>query len=76
MKSSESLDAEHRILVTNLKESIGRMELLLKSALKAKSTIGTGDLSRTDPDVVERIQVEQVRNRRRLDVGAKFCLPF
>ena len=60
MKSSESLDAEHRILVTNLKESIGRMELLLKSALKAKSTIGTGDLSRTDPDVVERIQVEQV----------------
>ena len=60
LKSAESLDASHRIQITNLKESIGRMDLLLKSALKAKSKIGEGDLSSTDPGVVERIQVEQV----------------
>lgn len=60
LKLSESLDPEHRIQITNLKEAISRMELLLKAALKSKSKIGEGDLSSVDPDVVERIQVEKV----------------
>lgn len=81
LKSAESLDAEHRIQVTNLKEAIGRMDLLLKSALKTRSKISEGDLSLTDPDVVERIQVEQVlralattTSSKDIDEFFKYCV--
>ena len=58
--SSNELDSDMRLQVTNLKEALNRMELLLKAALKSKSNIGEGDLSAADPDVIERIQVEKV----------------
>ena len=60
MKSGDKLDREMRIQVTNLKEALSRMELLLKDALKNNNKIGEGDLSDADPGVVERIQVEKV----------------
>ena len=60
LKASDLLEPDLKIQVTNLKEALGRMELLLKDALKTKSNIGEGDLTKADPDVVERIHVEQV----------------
>ena len=60
LKSSNELDSSMRLQVTNLKEGLNRMELLLKAALKSKANIGEGDLSTTDPGVIERIQVEKV----------------
>lgn len=60
VRNSGTFEPEHKIKITNLKEAIDRMELLLHSALKSKSGIGRGNLSIADPDVVERIQVEKV----------------
>jgi len=60
IKSSNVLDSDMRLQVTNLKEALNRMELLLKAALKSKANIGEGDLSTADPGVIERIQVEKV----------------
>jgi signal transduction histidine kinase len=60
IKSSNTLDSDIRLQVTNLKEGLNRMELLLKAALKSKANIGEGDLTAVDPGVLERIQVEKV----------------
>jgi len=60
VKSSNKLDSGMRLQLTNLKESLSRMELLINDALKDNNKIGSGDFSSIDPDVVERIQVEKV----------------
>ncbi len=60
VKSSNKLDSGMRLQLTNLKESLSRMELLINDALKDNNKIGSGDFSNIDSDVVERIQVEKV----------------
>ncbi|WP_455207755.1 sensor histidine kinase [Kaarinaea lacus] len=60
IKSSNKLDNGMRLQVTNLKESLSRMELLIKDALKSDTNIGEEGLSGVDLGVVERIQVEKV----------------
>ncbi|MGD8642477.1 MAG: hypothetical protein PVG89_17710, partial [Gammaproteobacteria bacterium] len=70
-KAADNLDPEQKIRITNLKEALERMELLIKAALKTKSSIGEGDLTNVDPDVVERIHVEKVLRTLATTTSAK-----
>jgi signal transduction histidine kinase len=70
-RSSSTMDRGARIHLTNLKENLSRMELLINDALKNEHKIEEGNLSGIEPDVVERIQVEKVLRTLATTTSAK-----
>ena len=57
---SDSFDNDTRLQIASIKETLSNLEFLLRSTLKERSHIASGDFTRADDQLMEKVQVDTI----------------